>query len=49
MRKISKKQMPLMPPKIDHPQVEELNTISCILDRNPIITDLTDERSILRH
>ncbi len=40
MRKKSKKQMPLMPPKIDHPQAEELNAISCILDRNPIICDL---------
>lgn len=40
MRKISKKQMPLMPPKIDHPQAEELNTISCILDKNPTIYDL---------
>lgn len=40
MRKISKKQMPLMPPKIDHPQAEELNAISCILDRNPTIYSL---------
>jgi IS5 family transposase len=40
MRKNSEKQMPLMPPKIDHPQAEELNAISCILDRNPIIYDL---------
>jgi IS5 family transposase len=40
MRKNSKKQMPLMPPKIDHPQAEELDAISCILDRNPIIYDL---------
>ena len=40
MRKISEKQMPLMPPKIDHPQAEELNTISCILDQNPTIYDL---------
>ena len=40
MRKISKKQMPLMPPKIDHPQAQELNAISCILDRNPTIYDL---------
>ena len=29
-----------MPPKIDHPQAKELNTISCILDKNPIICDL---------
>jgi IS5 family transposase len=40
MRKNSEKQMPLMPPKIDHPQAEELNAISCILDRNSIIYDL---------
>jgi len=37
MREISKKQMPLMPPKIDHPQAEELSAISCILDKNPTI------------
>ena len=29
-----------MPPKIDHPQAEELKAISCILDRNSIIYDL---------
>jgi len=40
MRKNSEKQMPLMPPKIDHPQAEELNAISCILDKNPTIYDL---------
>jgi IS5 family transposase len=40
MRKISEKQMPLMPTKIDHPQAEELDAISRILDRNPIIYDL---------
>ena len=40
MRKNSEKQMPLIPPKIDHPQAEELNAISCILDRNSIIYDL---------
>lgn len=40
MRKNSEKQMPLMPPKIDHPQAEELKAISCILDRNSIIYDL---------
>ena len=40
MRKKSEKQMPLMPPKIDHPQAEELNAISCILEKNPIINDL---------
>jgi IS5 family transposase len=40
MRKKSKKQMPLMPPKIDHPQAQELSAISRILDSNPIIYDL---------
>ena len=40
MRKKSKKQMPLMPPEIDHPQAEELSAISRILDSNPIICDL---------
>jgi len=37
MRKNTEKQMPLMPPKIDHPQAQELNAISCILDKNSII------------
>jgi len=36
MRKKSQKQMPLMPPQIDHPQAEELSAISCILDGNPL-------------
>lgn len=40
MRKISKKQMPLMPSKIDHPQAKELNNISCILDKNSTIYEL---------
>jgi IS5 family transposase len=40
MRKKSKKQMPLMPSKIDHPQAQELSTISRILNSNPIICDL---------
>jgi IS5 family transposase len=40
MRKKSEKQMPLMPPEIDHPQAEELSAISRILDSNPIIYDL---------
>ena len=40
MRKKSKKQMPLMPPEIDHPQAEELSAISRILESNPIIYDL---------
>jgi len=39
MRKKSKKQMPLMPPEVDHPQAEELSAISRILDSNPIISD----------
>ena len=40
MRKVSKKQMPLIPSKIDHPQAKELNNISCILDKNPTIYKL---------
>jgi len=40
MRKKSKKQMPLMPPEIDHPQAEELSAINHILNSNPIIYDL---------
>lgn len=40
MRKKVKKQMPLMPPEIDHPQAEELSAISRTLDSNPIIYDL---------
>ena len=40
MRKKSKKQMPLMPTKIDHPQAVELNTISRILEANSTICDL---------
>jgi hypothetical protein len=40
MRKKSEKQMPLMPPEIDHPQAEEVSAISRILDNNPIIYDL---------
>jgi IS5 family transposase len=40
MREISKKQMPLMPSIIDHPQAKELNNISCILDKNPTIYEL---------
>jgi len=39
MRKKSKKQMPLMPSEIDHPQAAELSAISRILDSNPIIYD----------
>jgi len=40
MRKKSKKQMPLMPPEIDHPQAVELNSISRILEANSTICDL---------
>ncbi len=40
MRKKSKKQMPLMPEAIDHPQAIELESISRILDANPTICDL---------
>jgi IS5 family transposase len=40
MRKKSKKQMPLMPAASDHPQAMELESISRILDANPIICDL---------
>jgi IS5 family transposase len=40
MRKKSKKQMPLMPEAIDHPQATELENISRILDANPTICDL---------
>lgn len=40
MRKKSKKQIPLMPSEIDHPQAAELNTISRILEANSTICDL---------
>jgi len=33
MRKKSEKQMPLMPPEIDHPQAEEVSAISRILEQ----------------
>jgi IS5 family transposase len=39
MRKKSKKQMPLTPPKIDHSKADELETISHMLDDNPTILD----------
>lgn len=39
MRKKIEKQLPLMPPKKDHPQSQELDCISEILDSNPTITD----------
>ncbi len=37
MRKKRQKQMPLMPPEIDHPQANELEAISRILDSRPTI------------
>ena len=48
MRKKSEKQMPLMPPEIDHPQAEEMSAISRILDSNPIIYDLVIQDLSLR-
>lgn len=39
MRENSEKQMPLTPHSIDHPKAMELETISHILDQNPIILD----------
>jgi IS5 family transposase len=39
MRKKKKEQMPLMLPKIDHPQANELETISRIIGSKPIICD----------
>jgi len=43
MRKKSKSQMPLTPPASDHPKAIELETISDMLDQNPIILDLIME------
>ena len=40
MREKRQKQLPLMPAATDHPQAEELERISQILDKNPIIYDL---------
>lgn len=40
MREKSKKQIPLMTPAVDHPQAEELERISLILDSNPTIAEL---------
>ena len=37
MRKEYKKQIPIMITAVDHPHAEELERISGILDRNPII------------
>ncbi len=39
MRKKRQQQMPLMPPKIDHPQANELEAISCIITSKPTICD----------
>jgi IS5 family transposase len=39
MRKKSEKQMPLTPPKFDHPIAKELEAISRILDQNDTILD----------
>ena len=39
MRKKRQQQMPLMPPKIDHPQANELEAISQIIDSKPTICD----------
>jgi IS5 family transposase len=39
MRKKRQQQMPLMPPKIDHPQANELEAISRIIDSKPTICD----------
>jgi IS5 family transposase len=40
MRKTSKKQMPLMPQKLEHPRTAELDAISSILEDTPTISDL---------
>jgi hypothetical protein len=40
MRKKNQIQLPLMINKIDHPHAEELQRISDILDKNPIINEL---------
>jgi len=39
MRKKWEQQMPLMPPKIDHPQADELEAISRIINSKPTICD----------
>lgn len=41
MREKRQKQLPLMPPVINHPQAEELDRISQILDQNNTICELT--------
>ena len=40
MRKKNQKQLPLMGATIDHPHAKELETMSQILDRNPIINEM---------
>lgn len=40
MRKKNKKQMPLMGPVVDHPHGVELESISRILDKNPVINEM---------
>jgi len=43
MCKKSEKQMPLTPPKIDHPIAMELEAISRILDQNDTILDFVNQ------
>jgi IS5 family transposase len=43
MREKEKKQMPLTPPKINHPKAIELEAISRILDQNDTIVDLVNQ------
>ena len=40
MRKKKQKQMPLMHTNVDHPHAQELELISAILQRHPIIDQL---------
>ena len=40
MRKMSKKQMPLMPQGLDHPWAVELDAVNRILDASTTIYDL---------
>ena len=39
MRKKRQQQMPLMPPKIDHPQANELEAINRIINSKPTICE----------
>ena len=48
MRKKNQKQLPLMIRTIDHPHALELESISQILDDNPIITRMGSARSYPR-